>query len=86
MTASEPPAKWGADIRGVDDVRRADVVRREEEGRTVCIHSTYMFHYLHIPTVYYTRVYYTMNIRVSLLNMGFGAQTKNPPLLKPAWY
>ena len=28
MTASEPPAKWGADIRGVDDV-----VCRVEEGR-----------------------------------------------------
>ena len=28
MTASEPPAKWGADIRGDDDV-----VCRVEEGR-----------------------------------------------------
>ena len=30
MTASEPPAKWGADSRGVDDV-----VCRVEEGRAV---------------------------------------------------
>ena len=28
MTASEPPAKWGADIRGDDDV-----VCRVEEGK-----------------------------------------------------
>ena len=34
MTASEPPAKWGADSR-VDD----DVVCRVEEGRATAAHS-----------------------------------------------